>query len=525
MVELIDRHKLKGNIMEWCKAYDEELNSVHNKRLTEIGIDSAEYRLVLKQEKVIRLRMNPEPKKDGRKKMRLLVRGDTEPRAWNDGACLDSPTVMASTVKMMIALQDTTDEEEYLSIGDISTAFLTSPEYDASAPKRYVGYRSHRGAPLRIFQLRGSLYGQKDAPQRFYDSLKGFLLSLGFKVSKNDVCLYSKGNLKVATHVDDVLCRGTKSDSEWFWAKMEAKYCLKDWQYVLVGQPGVYCGLNITVEQDGEDKTHCIDQNADVATFLADNMDKGMRLLKSPMGNKSALTADDTVASAAQQTWFRSKLMSISWFACQTRFDLSYTVSRLAQKMHTPTVGACTELKRVIAYLAYRPEFVLRACRAKRPDDWKLYVDSDHAGDQKITPRSHSGIIFFLNGMPVHWKSKKQPMTALSSAAAEIYAFSEAVKDMNLLLWRAEDIGVKVEWPAKIFEDNKATVSFQHSTQPSTKLRGIYNLRWNWVLELRDTSRVVAVKISTDLNIADMMTKCYKPGELDRMLRLCKMVH
>ena len=78
---------------------------------------------------------------------------------------------------------------------------------------------------------------------------------------------------------------------------MEAKYCLKDWPYALVGQPGVYCGLDITVKQNGGDKTCCIDQNADVATFLADNMDKDMRLLKSQMGNKPALTADDTVAS------------------------------------------------------------------------------------------------------------------------------------------------------------------------------------------------------------------------------------
>ena len=64
----------------------------------------------------------------------------------------------------------------------------------------------------------------------------------------------------------------------------------------------MYCGLNNTVAQDGGDKTYCIEQTADVATFLADNMEKGMRLLKSSMGNKSALTADDTttVVSAAQ---------------------------------------------------------------------------------------------------------------------------------------------------------------------------------------------------------------------------------
>lgn len=64
---------------------------------------------------MIRLRMNPEPKKDGRKKMRLLVMGHTEPRD--------------SSVKMMVALADANlgeEDEEHLSIGDVSTAYLKS---------------------------------------------------------------------------------------------------------------------------------------------------------------------------------------------------------------------------------------------------------------------------------------------------------------------------------------------------------------------------------------------------------------
>ena len=150
----------------------------------------------------------------------------------------------------------------------------------------------------------------------------------------------------------------------------------------------------------------------------------------------------------------------------------------------------------------YRPEFTLSVVRAKRTDEWKLYTDSDHAGDAPTTSKSHTGIIFFLNGMAVHWESKKQPITALSSAAAEVYAFSEAVKEDNSLLWRAEEAGIKVKWPINIFEDNKATISFQQSTQPSTKLKGVYNLRWHWVLELRDTNKYMATKVATDQNIA-----------------------
>jgi len=124
--------------------------------------------------------------------------------------------------------------------------------------------------------------------------------------------------------------------------------------------------------------------------------------------------------------------------------------------------------------------------------------------------------------MPSVWRSNKQPVTALSSAAAEIYAFSEAVKDVNLLLWRAEEAGVHVNWPVTIYEDNKATISFQKSTTPNSKLKGVYNLRWNWVLQLKNTKKYIATKVDTNMNKADMGTKCYTPADMTKGLKLFK---
>ena len=50
---------------------------------------------------------------------------------------------------------------------------------------------------------------------------------------------------------------------------------------------------------------------------------------------------------------------------------------------------------------------------------------------------------------------------------AEIYALSEAVRDMNLRLWIAGEMGIQIEWPGRIFVDNAAWVSFQHGTNPN----------------------------------------------------------
>ena len=112
------------------------------------------------------------------------------------------------------------------------------------------------------------------------------------------------------------------------------------------------------------------------------------------------------------------------------------------------------------------------------------------------------------------------PVTAYSSAAAEVYAFSECVKDSRLVLWRAEDLGVKIQYPFTIYEDNAATVSFQHSTIPNSKLKGVYNLRAAWILELKDKNIVKAEKVDTKKNIADLFTKCHEWFSMKKLLQL-----
>ena len=92
-----------------------------------------EYNRVLKDEKVVPLRMNPEAKYEGgilqRLKMRLIVKGFLEPKEWDSKT--DSPTAMTSTVRQLVAMgvvptsNGMTDtEDDGISVGGISTAFL-----------------------------------------------------------------------------------------------------------------------------------------------------------------------------------------------------------------------------------------------------------------------------------------------------------------------------------------------------------------------------------------------------------------
>jgi hypothetical protein len=120
----------------------------------------------------------------------------------------------------------------------------------------------------------------------------------------------------------------------------------------------------------------------------------------------------------------------------------------------------------------------------------------------------------------VLWRSNKMPLTAYSSATSEVYAFSEAVKDARLLLWRAEELGSDVKYPFELQEDNAATVSFQQSATPYSKLRGVYNLRDAWVKELKNLRIVRAIKVGTDMNVADLLTKCQEHKTMQRLLKI-----
>ena len=99
---------------------------------------------------------------------------------------------------------------------------------------------------------------------------------------------------------------------------------------------------------------------------------------------------------------------------------------------------------------------------------------------------------------------------------------SEACKDIRLRLWVAEEIGLQPVYPTDVKVDNQAGVYFQNKMNPATKLKGVFDLRQKWVKELQDRRIITAVKIHTDVNLADQLTKplsARKLKELERCLQ------
>ena len=145
-------------------------------------------------------------------------------------------------------------------------------------------------------------------------------------------------------------------------------------------------------------------------------------------------------------------------------------------------------------------EFVIRA-----------YVDADHAGD-KITRRSRTGLVVFLNSSPIYWLSKKQASVETSSFGSEFVAMKNSCEYLRGLRYKLRMMGIPVNNPVFIRGDNQSVL--WNTTIPESTLKKKSNsIAYHFVREgaARDEWRTAYVK--TDLNPSDIMTKALPSGE------------
>jgi hypothetical protein len=87
------------------------------------------------------------------------------------------------------------------------------------------------------------------------------------------------------------------------------------------------------------------------------------------------------------------------------------------------------------------------------------FVDASHAAN-KITRRSHTGYVVFLNRAPIVWYSKRQQTVETSTFSAEFIALKvclEAIEHLRFKL-RCFGIPIPVNEPTYVFCDNESVV-------------------------------------------------------------------
>jgi hypothetical protein len=257
---------------------------------------------------------------------------------------------------------------------------------------------------------------------------------------------------------------------------------------------------------------------------------------------------DDDKAS-----YYASLMGVLRWCIELGRIDIMVEVGLLARFQANPREGHLDQLFHVFAYLKKynRSSLVFdwtepTLDESKFKDcDWKEYypgakeaippnmpkprgkpvsttcfVDADHAGC-RLTRRSHSGIIIFVNRAPIIWFSKRQATVESSTFGSESVALRIAVDLIEALRYKLRMMGVPVEEATKVYSDNESVV--KTTTRPESTLKKKHNaINYHRVREAQAAGHIQVAWIDGKQNLADVLTKVlvgeYRQYLLSRIL-------
>ena len=133
------------------------------------------------------------------------------------------------------------------------------------------------------------------------------------------------------------------------------------------------------------------------------------------------------------------------------------------------------------------------------------FVDSDHTGD-KVTRRSQTGILIFLNRAPIIWYSKRQNTVETSMFGSEFITMKTVVEQIKSLRYKLRMFGVPLEGPTNVFCDNEAV--FKNMSQPDSTLKKKHTLIcYHRCREAVASWMIRIAKEGTLTNLSNLFTK------------------
>ncbi|GKC77451.1 putative ribonuclease H-like domain-containing protein [Tanacetum coccineum] len=150
-------------------------------------------------------------------------------------------------------------------------------------------------------------------------------------------------------------------------------------------------------------------------------------------------------------------------------------------------------------------------CMCKIPVNQKFqsscpYTDSDYAG-ASLDRKSTTGGCQFLGCRLISWQCKKQTVVANSTTEAEYVAASSCCGQVLWIQNQLLDYGYNF-MHTKIFIDNNSTICIIKNPVFHSKTKHI-EIRHHFIRDCNEKKLIQMVKIHTDKNVADLLTKAF----------------
>ncbi len=488
------------NVNEWRTAMDKELASLRQHDVADLIPESE----VPEHSKVIGSRWVFRVKSDGRFKARLVAQG------YHQRVGIDCNEIYAPVCRMVsqrILLATAAERNWTVMQMDVVTAFLQSRVQEDVYVKQAPGYeaRDPVSGELQVMKLKKSLYGLRQSPLNWFNTINDKLQSIGFKPTGSDPCMYIHGSCEdyvmMTLYVDDILLTG-ESPATLTRLKTELT---QQFDIADMGEADQVVGMDIN--RDSETGTIRISQEGYVRTLLKKfDMEEckavdtpgvpAQELLKCPKG-ATRLNFEETRK-------YQAIVGSLIYLSSCTRWDICYAVNQLTRAMSEPYDVHMTAAKRVIRYLRGKTnvELVYR----KSGNILTGFCDSSYITPDPDNLRSSSGYIFYLGNNIISFASRMQRLVALSSTESEIIALTEATKEAKYLVDLLGELGIIKTRQCFMQVDNMGAILLTEECKYSPRTKHI-GVRLHALRQAARTGLIKLRHVSSSYQRADVLSK------------------
>ncbi|CAI7742939.1 unnamed protein product [Closterium sp. NIES-53] len=451
-------------------------------------------------------------------KARYVARGFTQ-RQGVDFFQTFSPTPKMTTLRVLLHVAAQRDYE--LHSLDFSTAFLHGSLHEEIWLRRPPGFTMSfpRGTQ---WSLRRPVYGLRQVPREWHDTLRTTLAALGFAPSTADPSLFLRTDTSlppfyILVHVVDLVFATADTETlALVKSELHKRHTCTD-----LGELHSYLGLQIT-----RDRARCtitLTQSHIVQQILQRFCFTWSSAQATPLATGHSLSAPPSDESVEPSGPYPELVGCLMYLMTCTRPDLVYPLGLLAcyvapvqhQKVHMDAA------KRVLRYLCSTSGMGLVLGGR---GDVVLTGHSDASWvDDQATQRLSQGYTFSLGSGSVSWRSTRSSSVLGSSCEAEIYATAMAAQELRWLTYLLTDLGERPRSPPVLHVDNKAAIALcqEHRLEHRTKH---ITLCYFLARELQQRGQLRLTYVATRANTADIFTKALPPGDHQRFCTLLGLV-
>ncbi|GJT41958.1 putative ribonuclease H-like domain-containing protein [Tanacetum coccineum] len=381
---------------------------------------------------------------------------------------------------------------------DVKSAFLygkIDEEVYVSQPPGFLDPKY----PQKVYKVVKALYGLHQAPRAWYATLSTFLLKNRYRRGTIDKTLFIKKDkhdiILVQVYVDDIIFGSTKKSwCDEFEALMKSRF-----QMSSMGELTFFLGLQVKQKADGI----FISQDKYVAEILKKFDFANVKTASTPIETQKPLVKDEE-ASNVDVHLYRSMIGSLMYLTA-SRPDIMFAVCACSRFQVTPKSSHLSAIKRIFRYLKGKPKLGLWYPRVSS-FDLESYSDSDYAG-ANLNRKSIIGGCQFLGRRLISWQCKTQTIVATSTTEVEYVAAASCCGQVLWIQNQMLDYGLNFK-NTKIYIDIESTICIVKNLVYHSKTKHIA-IRHHFIRDAYGKKLIQVLKIHTDDNVADLLTKAF----------------